>query len=148
MADKDKCLRTTTQYLYIINQNTTTMITLKNVLLINSISSGVTGIGLIAFASPASSMMGIAESAICVGVGIFLVAFALLVFLEGRRDQAREARVRLITALDASWVVASIIVVAAPIEFTIIGRIAIIAVALWVAMMAFLQFRGLRTTAS
>jgi hypothetical protein len=122
------------------------MITLRNVLLINGISSGVTGVALIAFTL--GVITGLNNPIVWYSVGIFLVAFALLVISQGMRHQASYRSVRIITALDASWVIASLIVVTSPIEFTVIGRIAIVMVAAWVGLMAFLQYRGLRTLVS
>jgi hypothetical protein len=124
------------------------MITLKNVLLINGISSGVTGVGLVVFAPSVATITGLDNSLVWYSVGIFLVAFALFVLSTAMRPSPTYGKVRMITALDASWVIGSLIVITSPIEFTMIGRIAIIMVALWVALMAFLQYRGLRTLAS
>ena len=120
------------------------MITLKNVLLINGISSGVTGLGLIVFASAVASVTGVNDPVIWYAVGIFLALFGIFVFTQAKAQPLSQSRIRLITVLDVSWVIGSLIVVTSPIELTIIGRIAIIAVALWVALMALLQFRGLR----
>jgi hypothetical protein len=124
------------------------MITLKNVLLINGISSGVTGVALVVFAPSVATITGLNNSLVWYSVGIFLVAFALFVLSTAMRPALTYGKVRMITALDASWVIGSLIVVTSPIELTMIGRIAIIMVALWVALMAFLQYRGLRTLAS
>lgn len=124
------------------------MITLRNVLFINGISSGVTGAGLIAFAPAVGVIAGLNNPIVWYSVGIFLVVFALFVISQAMRTPSSYSGVRLVTALDASWVVASLIVVTSPIEFTAIGRIAIIMVAAWVALMAFLQYRSLRTLVS
>jgi hypothetical protein len=124
------------------------MITLKNVLLINGISSGVTGIGLIVFAPSVAIISGLNSPLVWYTVGVFLVAFALFVVSAAMRLLPSHKSVRIITALDVSWVISSLVVITSPIELTIIGRIAIIMVAGWVALMAFLQYRGLRTSAS
>jgi hypothetical protein len=124
------------------------MITLKNVLRINAISSAATGMGMIVFASTVASVIGVNDPVICYAVGIFLSVFGIFVFAEAIRQPINSSRVRIITTLDVSWVVGSLVVLLSPVEFTIIGRIAIIMVALWVAMMAFLQYRGLRMLAS
>jgi hypothetical protein len=117
-------------------------------LLINGISSGVTGVGLVSFAPSVAAITGLDNSLVWYSVGIFLVAFALFVLSTAMRPAPTYNRVRMITALDASWVIGSLIVITSPIEFTMIGRIAIILVALWVALMALLQYRGLRTLTS
>jgi hypothetical protein len=124
------------------------MITLKNVLLVNGISSGVTGVGLVVFAPSIATITGLNNPLVWYAVGIFLVAFALFVLSTAMRPVPGHSKVRIITALDVSWVIGSLIVVTSPIEFTVIGRIAIIMVAVWVALMALLQYRGLRTLVS
>ena len=88
------------------------MKTLKNVLLVNALSSGATGLGLIAFAAPIAILFGISEPTPVMEVGIFLVAFAILVFREGRRTIHNLKIVKLIIALDISWVLVSLLVVA------------------------------------
>jgi hypothetical protein len=124
--------------------NTKAMITLKNVLFINGISSGVTGLGLLVFAQAIGPITGISEPITWYAVGIFLTLFGIFVLTQAKAQPLNQNRVRIITALDASWVIGSLIVVTSPVELTIIGQVGIIAVALWVALMAFLQFRGLR----
>jgi len=119
------------------------MIPLKNVLLVNGTSSGITGIGLIAFANVVSNLFQVTPSSIVTGVGIFLLAFASLVIYEGLRSEIRVTQVKLIIALDACWVLASFITVAL-INLSMIGYASIIAVALWVAVMAYLQTKGLK----
>ncbi len=124
------------------------MITLKNVLFVNGISSGVTGVGLIVFSSFVTSVTGINNPIVWYAVGTFLAAFGIFVFATAKGLPLNQNKIRLITALDVSWVIGSLIVITSPMEMTIIGRIAIIAVALWVALMALLQYRGLRTLAA
>ena len=62
------------------------MKTLKNVLLVNALSSGATGLGLIAFAAPIAILFGISEPTPVMEVGIFLVVFAILVFRGGQKN--------------------------------------------------------------
>jgi hypothetical protein len=121
------------------------MISLKNVLLINGISSGVTGLQLVVFGNMAAGLFGVAQPHAFWGVGIFLVAFAVLVVTVGLQAPIRENRVRLIIALDILWVVASLsIVVLQLFTLSFIGYMAITAVAGWVGLMAYLQMRGLK----
>lgn len=58
------------------------MLDLKNVLIINALSSGLTGIGLIALNKPVASFMGTHNSDAIIGVGIFL--FFLHYWFSGR----------------------------------------------------------------
>jgi hypothetical protein len=121
------------------------MKTLKNVLLVNALSSGVTGLGLIAFASPIAVLFGISEPTPVMEVGIFLVAFAILVFRAFRRTIPNVKMIKLIIALDISWVFVSLLIVTLQLfNLTPLGYFAIGAVGLWVAGMAYLQINGMK----
>ena len=121
------------------------MKTLKNVLLVNALSSGATGLGLIAFAAPVAILFGISEATPVIEVGVFLFAFAILVFREGRRTTPNLRMVKLIIILDISWVLVSLLVVVLQLfNLTPIGYFGIGAVALWVAGMAYLQINGIK----
>jgi len=121
------------------------MKTLKNVMLVNALSSGATGLGLIAFAAPVAILFGISETTPIMEIGIFLVAFAILVFKEARRTIHNLTMVKLIIALDVSWVLVSLLVVVLQLfNLRVIGYFAIGAVALWVAGMAYLQLNGMK----
>jgi len=121
------------------------MKTLKNVLLLNALSSGATGLGLIVFAAPIAVLFGIAEPTPVIEVGIFLVVFAILVFREGRRAMYHLRMVKLIIALDITWVVVSMLIVLLQLfNLTPLAYFAISAVALWVAGMAYLQIHEMK----
>ncbi len=121
------------------------MKTLKNVLLVNALTSGATGLGLIAFATPIAILFGISEPTPVIEVGIFLVVFAILVFREGRRTIYNLSMVKLIIALDIAWVLVSTLIVLLQLfNLTPLAYFAISAVALWVAGMAFLQINGMK----
>lgn len=121
------------------------MKTLKNVLLVNAVSSGVTGIGLLGFSPTVAVLFGVPSPLPVSFVGIFLIVFAVFVFIEGRRSVPQVSRVKIIVALDTLWVVASLLIVALQLfGLTTIGYLAIGAVALWVAAMAYLQNNGIK----
>lgn len=121
------------------------MIALKNVLRINALSSGATGIGAILFASPVTDLFGLNNSTAILAVGIFLLAFALLVFRESQRSIQNWKAVRTIIALDITWVVLSAAIVLLQLfNLSLWGYLSIAAVALWVAGMAYLQHAGLK----
>src|SRR5687767_8440239 len=106
------------------------MKTLKNVLLVNAVSSGVTGIGLLAFSPTMAILFGVPSPFPVTSVGIFLIVFAVFVFIEGRRSAPQVSRVKVIVALDTIWVVASLFIVALQLfELTLIGYFAMSAVA-------------------
>jgi hypothetical protein len=121
------------------------MKTLKNVLLINAISSGATGVALVIFASTIAKLFEIAAYQVLWGVGIFLFSFAVMVFLESKRHPHNLNQVRLIIALDVMWVVGSLVIILLQLfNLSVLGYSAIGAVAMWVAAMAYLQINGVK----
>jgi len=121
------------------------MFTLRNVLRINALSSGATGLLLVLFSGFFAGLFGLDSVSPFTETGIFLLAFAGFVFYESRRDALQAGRVRFIIGLDTAWVVGSVLLLAAqPVAFTLIGNLFIAAVAVWVAGMAVLQFKGLK----
>ena len=123
------------------------MTTLKNVLLINAISSGATGFLLLEFPGFIANLFGVSQTMPFVATGIFLIAFALLVYFASRQNPVNKALVRFISILDIVWVVESLIIVLPQLfGLTFMGYFLITAVAAWVGMMAYLQFRGLKAT--
>ena len=118
---------------------------LKNVLVINGITSGATGLLLIVFAKFFAEIFAATEVMPFVGVGVFLVLFAVLVLSQGLKVSPREKMVLLISVLDISWVVGSVaIVVLQLFSLSSVGYVLIAAVAAWVSLMAILQLKGVR----
>jgi hypothetical protein len=121
------------------------MTTLKNVLLINAVSSGATGLGLLVVPGIVATLFGVPLTQPFLGVGIFLFAFAALVFIVSRNKDLSKGSVRLIIVLDVVWVVASFVIVLLQLfDLSALGYISIFAVAAWVGLMAYLQFNGLK----
>jgi hypothetical protein len=117
---------------------------LKNVLLVNSLSSGATGLLLVAAPAPVSRIFGVTELWPFVATGVFLLMFALLVYLAYLSKRISKSLVKSIIYLDEVWVVASLVLVFATLpQLTVIGHALILAVAAWVALMAYLQYKGL-----
>jgi hypothetical protein len=117
---------------------------LKTVLLINAISSAAAGLLLVIFATSLAVLFGVAAPIIFTGTGIFLILFAGFVWYVATRPQLSAGLVKLVTILDLSWVLGSIVLVIEYRELlTVIGSTLIVAVAAWVALMALLQYRGL-----
>lgn len=118
---------------------------LKNVLLINALTSGATGLLLTIFPSAVADIFGHPQSLPFTAVGIFLSIFAGIVYLQSRKTQVSKSWLKLIIALDMLWVIESVVIIAAQMfGFTMIGYLLIAAVAAWVGLMALLQIRGLR----
>ncbi|MEO6287558.1 MAG: hypothetical protein ABIN80_23435 [Dyadobacter sp.] len=121
------------------------MRTLKNVMLINAISSGATGLGLVIFSDFIAWLFETRATMPFIEVGLFLLVFATLVFSVSRRNPLNANLVRLVIVLDVLWVVGSFaIVLFQPFAISVVGYVAIGAVALWVAAMAYLQSAGLK----
>ncbi len=121
------------------------MTTLKNVMMLNAMSSGATGLLFILFSKPAAGLFGVTWPTPFFAVGMFLVIFACLVFYHSRKTPMSKGWIKFIVLLDILWVVESIILVTSQmIAFSTIGSGVIIMVALWVAIMAILQAYGLK----
>ena len=121
------------------------MKTLKNILMLNAVSSGSTAIILIFFAPMVAGIFEVPDTSDFYGTGIFLLVFAGLVFFESLQKTIRPNRVLFISALDLLWVVASLaIVVLHMFNLSFIGYCLISAVAVWVAAMAYLQSKGVK----
>lgn len=121
------------------------MFSLPTILKINAISSGATGLGLVLFAKPMASIFGVSTTAPFIGVGLFLVTFAVFVFLVAMQKNMNENLVRTVIWLDRLWVIASMIAIFLLAGMvSLIGNLIIGAVAIWVAAMAVLQNKGLK----
>ena len=121
------------------------MISLKQVLLVNAVSSGATGALLMLFPAPVARLFGVTPVVPFLAVGAFLLVFAAGVGYEGMQKPLRPGRVQRIIALDVAWVVGSLVAVALLFStLSVLGNGLILAVAGWVAGMAFLQAKGLR----
>ena len=121
------------------------MITLKNVLLINALSSGATGLLLLAAPDALSQLFDVSGHAPFWVTGLFLVVFAALVYYASSRKTLGRSLVKVIIYLDLLWVLGSVLLVW--LQGTTIswwGNGLILGVALWVAAMAYLQQAGLR----
>jgi hypothetical protein len=121
------------------------MKTLKNVLLLNALSSGATGILFVVFANTMATLFHANNNLAFIEVGIFLVGFAILVFTESRKQIHNTKTVKLIIILDIAWVLASFgVVVLQLFNLSTIGYVLIAGIALWVAAMAYFQIAGLK----
>ena len=119
------------------------MTTLRNILMINAISSGATGLILMVLPVFVAGLFETSSTRPFVGVGIFLAAFAILVFKASLQNPLRLPLVWLIIGLDSLWVIASLTVISFQLfKISILGYVFIAAVAGWVALMAYLQFNG------
>lgn len=121
------------------------MKTLKTVLHVNAISSGITGIGLVIFSKTIASFFEVAQNGPFIAIGVFLVLFSAYVLSVGLSNQIDSVKVKAIIIADVAWVIASIITTVVLFNtISVIGIVAIEAVAVWVALMAYLQNSGLK----
>jgi hypothetical protein len=121
------------------------MTTLKNVLLLNGISSAATGMILLVFAREVAKLFGVLENEVFVATGMFLLLFGGIVVYVSRKSTLQSTLVFVIIALDILWVLSSIaIVLLGLFTLSTLGYALIMGVAAWVGVMAYLQFKGLK----
>jgi hypothetical protein len=87
------------------------MITLKNVLLVNALSSGATGLLLALMPQTIANLFEAHQSWPFLETGIFLIVFALLVFYAYAQKRVKPSLVKTIIYLDSAWVIVSMIIV-------------------------------------
>ena len=125
------------------------MTTLRNVLMINAISSGLTGSILVIAPRFVAHLFATSFTQPFVAVGMFLLAFSTLVIVAALQNPLRAGMINLIIVLDSSWVIASVaVIILQLLEISALGYFFIAGVAAWVLLMAYFQFGGLRQLAS
>jgi hypothetical protein len=85
---------------------------LRNTLRGNSIFSAISGAIMIAAAGALASFMGIASPPLLSVMGVIIVGFALLMFTVTNSPTVHIAFARLCFAVDAAWVVATVVILA------------------------------------
>ena len=114
-------------------------------MLINALSSGATGLLLMSFPGYTAQLFGVPAKMPFVVVGIFLLLFALFVFAQSRSNPMNKRWIKVIIAIDVLWVIESLVIVFPGLfTFSNMGNLLIVAVALWVTLMAVLQGKGLK----
>ncbi len=116
---------------------------LRRVLQANSAFSVISGVTLVAAAAPISRLFGVGQPAILIGVGVLLLAFAVGLFLNSRREALNETEVVTAIAMDAAWVAGSIILIGLGVLSTA-GNWAVAILADVVLLFAILQAIGFR----
>ncbi|GAA0894687.1 hypothetical protein GCM10009122_43680 [Fulvivirga kasyanovii] len=120
------------------------MLKLSQVLKINALSSGITGLGLVLFAETAATLFEVQPTAPFIATGIFLMLFASFVYYNAVQNPVKTTQVRLIIILDSLWVLGSALAIFLLYPVVSFLGIALIGgVALWVLAMAILQQKGL-----
>ncbi|SLN13672.1 hypothetical protein [Oceanibacterium hippocampi] len=125
---------------------------LAAVLAVNALSSALCGLALVTFAGTLASLffaapftlLGLDAAGWLRIVGVGLLLFAADVLYVARRKLHWRAAIKAIIAADFGWVAGSVLLlVLAGEQFTGLGAIAVVAVALAVLVYAVLQTRGL-----
>lgn len=117
---------------------------LKNVLLINAISSGMTGLLIALNSKLVASIFKVSNTGPIIGVGIFLVIFSLFVLFTVFMHLQDKAWTKFIIGIDITWVLLSVIATALVYSsISMVGSTIILAVAAWVGLMAYLQTKTL-----
>ena len=121
------------------------MATLKNILTLNALSSALSGFVLLVFAPAIAGIFNVHQRLPFYITGAVLILFAGFIIYESLQKPVRPGRITLIYTLDALWVLGSLVIVALGLfNLSQIGYMLISGVAIWVAAMAYLQWKGLK----
>jgi len=119
---------------------------LKKALLSNAVFSAVSGTAMALAAPWLSEGMGISEAIILRVIGVSLLGFAVVLFLNATRTDIDRKQAWAAVVLDFTWVIGSVALVALQM-LTAAGNWAVVAVADVVLVLAVAQALGLRRAA-
>ena len=119
---------------------------LRTVLWADAIASGATGLLMAAGAGLLENLLGL-PSALTREAGIILVPYAALVAVVAARAQISRAAVWVFIVANAAWTIGSIALLLGGLAPTALGYVFVIAQAVVVAILAELQYVGVRTAA-
>lgn len=125
-----------------MNANTDHTRFLRRSLQLDGLASGLCGVVLVAAASPISALMGLADPSIARVVGALLMVYAAALVWNGARATVSRAEAVAAVVLNAGWVIGSAVVILAG-PLTLIGNLAVAAVAAAVLLFAVLEVVGL-----
>lgn len=115
---------------------------LRRSLQLDGIASGLCGVLLLAAASPIAAVMGLADPWVARVVGALFVVYAAALLWNAARATVNRAGAVAAVVLNGGWVVGSaVLVLAGPL--TLIGNLAVAAVAAAVLLFAALEVVGL-----
>lgn len=122
-------------------------VSLRHAVLADGVISGAMGALLIAASSPLSGLLGV-PSNFLFWVGVALLPWMATLIVIGREERPASGAVETVIALNALWVLGSIVLaIWNPFGMTALGFAFVIAQALAVTIFAELQFYGLRREA-
>jgi hypothetical protein len=134
------------------NATTTTLISsfttpsplLRKALLADALLSGITGLALALLAGTLAAPLGLTVGLLRWS-GIILIPYAAFVARIGKRERIQRALVFVVVACNAVWALDSVLLLVADwIEPSILGEVFVVGQAAIVAVLAELQFIGLR----
>lgn len=115
---------------------------LKVYLSLNSVFSALSGLTMLFFVQSLSELFGIRDAFVFPIIGVCLLVFSAFVWIVSRRHLTNRRLVSIITIMDLCWVIGSFAVVAAELfGLSKTGYVLISVVALWIAYLAYNQFR-------
>ncbi len=117
---------------------------LRRVLWADAVTSGATGLAMIAGAGVLERLLGL-PSVLTREAGLILLPFAVLVAVVASRARISPAAVWMIIAANAAWTIGSFGVLAGGFATSTLGYGFVVAQALAVALLAELEYAGLRT---
>ena len=120
---------------------------LRTVLWADALASGATGLVMVAGAGLLESLLGL-PGALTREAGLILVPYAALVALVAARAQISRAAVWVFIVANAAWTIGSIGLLLGGLAPTALGYAFVIAQALVVAVLAELQYAGVRSMAA
>jgi hypothetical protein len=118
------------------------MITIKNVLLLNSVFSAISGSTMLLFTEAFKAFFQLPHPYIFPIIGLNLLVFAGFVAFVAYRRLDKTIWVQVISVLDALWVLGSIIIVGFQLfNLPVNAYLLITAVAIWIGILAYKQFK-------
>lgn len=116
---------------------------LRKYLTINSLFSVVSGLTMLLLSNKLNEMFSISNAYVFPIIGANLLVFALFVWYVANKQITNKPLVTIISALDLLWVLGSItIVIFRLFEISKVGNTCIIIVAIWIAFLAYQQFKN------
>ena len=121
---------------------------LKWALIVDAIATGVTGVAMAALGGVLEPLLGIPAS-LLIPAGIILLPYAALVGYLGTRRVVARAAIWAVIACNVAWAVDTVLlIVLGWLEPTMLGAVFVVGQAVFVLLLADVQYLGLRRSAS
>ncbi|WP_057938081.1 hypothetical protein [Algoriphagus resistens] len=116
------------------------MLTLSNILKINALSSGATGLLLVIFSKFSANLFAVTLEIPFISTGFFLLVFSVFVAYQAYQTPLNVKDIVPIIWIDRLWVIGSLVLVVFLYDsISTLGVVIILAIAGWVGLMAYLQ---------